>query len=561
VRLSPAALSPRAPAASILAAARRAALRGLQSLWAYLIGLVSALREESPSLAPFRRQRSARQDKFRRRLLLAFIALVGAIYGFLVSIFPMGFYLYLAGPIALIVLMVVWALPDSQVYPQVTMERLFFAVFLATFLWPNYLAIALPGLPWITLTRVLGLPLLLIMLVSLSISAEFRARIAAPFETSPLMMKFMLAFVAIQVLTLPLSNHIADSVNAFLDAQFAWTAMFFIAAVLFGKRGRPQMWVGLFCAMALLLCFLAIVEQAKGAVLWAGNVPSLLQVPDESVQRIMAGGRRSALGIYRLQGTFGTSLNFAEFLGLCTPYFLYLLATVKSLPVRLLVLAYLPFSFWVIRGTDSRLGVVAFFAAILLSILLWSLKNWIHRRQDMVSPLVVLTYPLLAGAFLALTFVWQRLGRMVWGGGAQQASTEGRKEQYANAIPKIVNWPFGNGIGEGAITLGDTNRMGVLTIDSYYLVLALEYGVIGFCVYAGLIFTGIGQAVKYGLKSTSEEADLLIPAAVLLAVFVIVKGVMAGDDNHILVFMTLGMVVALAHKVRGDLHKAAGQAA
>lgn len=522
-------------------------------LLAYLRRTATELREENVSLAPYRRQRSPKRAMFRRRGILTLIALVGAAYGFLVSIFPIGWYLYMALPMALLLLLIIWALPDSATYPARSIEWLLFAVFVSTFIWPNYLAIALPGLPWITMVRLWSLPLFLLTLVSLSTSKAFRTDIAEPFRTSPWLLRFMVAVVIVQTLTLPMSKHFADSVNKFLDAQFQWTTMFFASAFIFLKAGRARTWMLLLCLIAVFLCLLSLAELENGAPLWTGHIPSFLAVPDESVQRILVGGRRSALGIYRIQSTFSTSLNFAEFLGLTTPFFLYFLITTRKALIKLLIIAYLPFSFWVIRGTDSRLGVVAFFSSILIYILLWSLKNWLLRRRDMVAPLFVLTYPALAGTFFALTFIWQRLGRMVWGGGAQAASTEGRKEQYAEAIPKIVAWPFGNGIGEGATTLGKVSRSGVLTIDSYYIVIALEYGLLGFIAYYGLVFAGIWQAVKHGLKSTDPEAALLLPLAVMLSVFVIAKGVLAQDDNHVLVFITLGMVAALAHKVNLSL--------
>ena len=45
---------------------------------------------------------------------------------------------------------------------------------------------------------------------------------------------------------------------------------------------------------------------------------------------------------------------------------------------------------------------------------------------------------------------------------------------------------------------------------------------------------------------------MLLPAAVMLTVFVIVKGVLAQDDSHSVMFMVLGMVAALAWRVEAS---------
>jgi O-antigen ligase len=496
-------------------------------------------------LAPFRPVRTPRESRRRKRRVLTLVGFVAAIYGFLVSIFPIAWYLYMALPILVLAGLVIWALPESDRFPEDWVERLLFLVFISTFAWPNYLAIQLPGLPWITMVRLFGGPLFLVTMISLSISPVFRAGLARAFAASPWLMRLMIGFVLIQTFTLPLSKHLGDSFNRFLDAQFAWTTIFFVSAYVFQKPGRAKLWAVLLCAMALFLCFLGFAELREQRVLWAGEIPSFLVVQDERVQAILAGGRRAALSLYRIQATFSTSLNFSEFLALATPFFLFFLIDLRSPAVRLAIIAYIPFSFYIIRATDSRLGVVGFFASFLLYLLLWGLRTWAQRRQHLFAPAVVLAYPFIAAGFLALSLVWRRLGNMIWGGGAQQASNEAREAQWEMAIPKIMKWPVGHGVGEGATALGYTNSAGTLTIDSYYLTIGLEYGILGFFVYYGLMLTGVWQASKWAIRSRAPEAGLLVPLAVSLTVFVIIKGVLSQDDSHSVVFMMLGMVAAL----------------
>ncbi|HEY0447063.1 MAG TPA: O-antigen ligase family protein [Allosphingosinicella sp.] len=517
----------------------------------------AAARPALQPLAPYALQRTPGQARRRKAAVVAAVILLGALYGFLLSFLPMAFYLYLAVPIVVMALLVIWALPQSDTFPEKAMERLFFALFLGMFLWPNYLAIALPGLPWITIVRLLALPMCLLMLVSLSISKTFRKRLWEPFTTGPWPARLMIGFVLLQLATLPLSGHIAESTNRFVNMQIAWTAVFFLSAFIFSKPGRPQLWVWMLCGVAFFLCLLAIPEARNQRVLWAGHIPSFLAVQDPIVLRILAGNNR--FGVYRAQSTFSTSLSFAEFLGLAIPYFLYLALGKRHLAIRLFAFACIPLSFWVIRMTDSRVGVVAFFASLLLYFLLWSIKSWMRRKRDLIAPLLVLTYPIVATTFYILSLFWIRLHNMMWGGGETAASNEGRKAQYREGIPKILERPFGNGTGESGYFFNFTNPSGTVTIDTYYLVIGAEYGILGFFIYFGLIVTGIWLAVKYGLRSFSEEANLLLPAAVMLSVFIITKSVLAQEDTHSMIFLVLGMVVALAHKVNQEPRKAGAE--
>jgi O-antigen ligase len=152
---------------------------------------------------------------------------------------------------------------------------------------------------------------------------------------------------------------------------------------------------------------------------------------------------------------------------------------------------------------------------------------------------------------VAATFFVGRLRARVWGTGAQQASTDSRIDQWNMAIPKIIKNPIGYGWARGARTLGFTNGDGVLTIDSYYLNILLEVGILGFILYYGMFGRAIWTGAKTVVQSPqSREIDLLIPLSVSLAGFIVVKSVFSQEANHPLVFMMLAAVVALAYRAK-----------
>ena len=95
---------------------------------------------------------------------------------------------------------------------------------------------------------------------------------------------------------------------------------------------------------------------------------------------------------------------------------------------------------------------------------------------------------------------------------------------------------------------------GFATIDSYYLTAGLEYGVLGFLIYFGMIFVAIYFAGKHCLSPDplEDEYALLIPASVALVNFVVIKSVFSQQDNHPIIFMLLGMVAALIWRIRNE---------
>lgn len=163
---------------------------------------------------------------------------------------------------------------------------------------------------------------------------------------------------------------------------------------------------------------------------------------------------------------------------------------------------------------------------------------------------VLVAYPAAFAAFIVATFFVGRLRNMVWGSGAQQFSTESRKVQVAMGMPKVWSEPWGHGIGQGASTLGFTNQAGAVTIDTYYLAVALEFGVIGFLVYYGIFVAAIWKGIQAISNSTDKDTLLLVPLMIALINFMVIKSIFSQQENHPLIFALLGATVALVYRTR-----------
>ncbi len=188
-------------------------------------------------------------------------------------------------------------------------------------------------------------------------------------------------------------------------------------------------------------------------------------------------------------------------------------------------------------------------------LLIWAMMRWRQERGGLIGPAITLTYPAIFVALIAATLFVGRLRAQVWGDGSQSASDETRKLQWAMAIPKIFSNPMGHGIGQGGKVLGFTNGAGIGTIDSYYLSVLLELGVVGFVVYYSMVLRVAWISARTVILSRQErEIRLLMPISVSLANYVLVKAVLSQEANHPLIFMMLGGAIALIYRSRqGDL--------
>lgn len=501
------------------------------------------------TLSPYRKPGRARTGT------LFLLLLAGFVLGYWFALLAPHAVMPLLIPVAMLSGLVIWALPDMRSAPTGALSVLLFAFLVALPLWPNYLALALPGLPWITVLRIISLPMILLLLVCISISPDFRRQTAASIIATAPVWQMLLAFVLLQSLALVSAlvhgGGLGESIEALVVAQINWTAIFFLSAYVFLRPGRASQAVTALLVAAGLLTMVGMQEWRLGAVPWAGHIPGFLKIEDPLIQKVLGGSARAATGIHRVQASYTTSLAFAEFLALMTPFLLHVAVRGQLFGARLSAAVFLPILFWMIMLTDSRLGVVGFFLSCLFYLFLHGLMKWRSERRSLLGPAIVIAYPLVFTGFLISTFFVQRLNRMVWGGGAASYSTQARIDQYDRGFELLLANPLGYGIGRGGVTLGYVNQAGVGTIDSYFLVILLEYGIAGFLIFFGLFLVAIWKAARALVApGPTGEASLLIPLIIALTNWVIIKSIFAQPDNHPLIFAMLGMMTALIWRVR-----------
>lgn len=521
-----------------------------EGLWARLRAqrdrlIAHARRPEPPVLPAYHRQRTSFDANLRQWLFLGGLGIVGLIYGWYLALYGQWMMQYLLMPLALMALVVIWALPDQTRPPDRLMERFFWGFWLTLIVWPNYLAIALPGMPWITVNRLFGIPMLLMLLIAVSVSRPFRRDLGATLNALPLMWKMMVGFILCQLVALLISGNLGEPLSRFFHLQIVWTAIFFVSAYVFSRPGRITKWTTLIILMAIFLGLMALEETRRGHVLWMRSIPSFLKVEDESVLRVLQGTFRN--GRYRVVGPYMSSLTFAEFLALASPFVLHAAVTAKKMWARILLIAADILIFLTIDATQARLGAVGFFMSHSIYGLYWGIRRWMTNRTSLLGPALTLAYPALLSLFGIAVSTIDRLRLMVLGSEAQEASNQARQAQYAMAPERILANPLGYGPGRSGLALGYRNAAGEGTIDTYYVSVALDYGVLGFGLFYGMIVLALFKSAQISATATRGDVSYALPVSIALGVFVVIKSVLSMEANNPIMFMLLGMVVAMTY--------------
>lgn len=502
----------------------------------------------SPVLAPYRRF----SPRLPLRLLCALALFVAmSVWGASYALTFPYLLVPLAVPAVAIAALVIWALPESSRPPVQYLAPLFFAFAAGMYLWPNYLAIALPGLPWLTVLRVIGTPMALFLLICLSVSADFRKQLGAVMTTDTLVWRMLLAFLVIEFMSIGFSSQTGASLARFSITLTNWYAVFFVGLYVFSRPGAAAKWALLIWGCAVVLALIAIWENRLGRAPWADHIPSFLRVDDPSVQRTLRGSTRGGMVARRVAATTNHPLALAEFLGLMVPFAVHFVMQKYPLWLRISALISLPLIGNAILLTDSRLGFGAGLLSVVVYLFMWAALRWKRTKSSVFAPALVLMYPIIFALFMVATFAIGRLRAEVWGGGQTQASSQARIDQWNAGIPKILSHPWGHGIGRSGDTLGFANGAGVVTVDTYYLTLLLDFGILGFLLYMGLFVRGIWLAGRAGISPSAKgELLLLIPISIALLNFVVIKSVLSAESNHPLLFAMMAAVLALTARVR-----------
>jgi O-antigen ligase len=154
-----------------------------------------------------------------------------------------------------------------------------------------------------------------------------------------------------------------------------------------------------------------------------------------------------------------------------------------------------------------------------------------------------------------------RLRMMVLGGGQHQASNNARSEQWRIALGRLKDNPIGHGQDSAGAVVGYVNQAGVSTVDSYYIALLMDYGVLGFVAYGAFYIFAAFLAFRTFVRAENEEERLAGPLAISLTSFIVIKSVLMQQENHHLAFALAGMSAAIAWRQELRLRAAAREAA
>lgn len=472
------------------------------------------------------------------------IALIAIVLGGIAALYPPSFSAQLvmltsAGVIFLAALLI----PSEASPPFHWLRRLLYALVLVAAIWPSYLSYHdLPG-PDVNPTRLLYWSLVALWFFWLVASSELRSLLVSRIGHFKPFVILLIAYLSWLIVASLFSEEIYYSLHYSIKLMIGPVLLFLIALSILRDRRDVDTVFLLLVVGALIACLVGFWEAAKKGNVFYDIVPSLFPqgtaAADFWAEKLA--GDKSRAGAYRVMATFSHPLTFGEHLVLCLPLAVYLVGYARQRLIRLVGLVSTPALLVGIYLSHTRSTLLAGGVVMASVVAFLGMRAMRQRKSFGIS---------VAGAFSLVTLV---LGLLLMTGlvtelvvgrnAAEAGSSMARLTMLERGSTLVMTSPVvGYGPALGAYKLGFLPGMSTLTIDNYYLSVAMETGLLGLLLFLGLLAYPITKGFFASIAmSGGDGARISVIVAALLA-FSVVKVALSLTENLEIVFLLIALL-------------------
>ena len=496
-------------------------------------------------LPPYTRRVDDTPHRLRRVILYALLILFAMLMGFFIAVLPIQAVFIPITPIVLLFLVALWMAPDVD--PQLDNSIIggYFVFFYVALIWPNYIAFNLPGLPWVSLQRLVMFFVLGLGLYALASSSRMRGEVKEVLTSQTLMFRLFVAWVVLQLIMELVTG--GTTMTRWIHYQIVWNFLFLISAWVHCRPGMPVRLHNAILIGCAITAAITIPELLNERPIWADNIPAFLGVDPTMLSILQSTQGRSGDGLYRARSIYMTSVNYAEFISVFLPFVLHAVMTAKTPVIRVLAILLLALLFVAALLSNARSAMVGFIVGIPFFAAIWAVRRFKTgaSERDIIGPASVWAMPVAGLVVAAAVLFIGRVRVRVLGGGQHQASNDGRGAQWDMALPEIFKNPFGYGVDMAGEIVPYTNLAFVPTIDAYPINLLIDYGVLGFLLFVGLFITAIVVGVRSYWRAENDDEMIAGPAAGAIMGFLVSRLILSAEGAQFIAFALAGMILAI----------------
>ncbi|WP_191252575.1 O-antigen ligase family protein [Kordiimonas sediminis] len=476
-----------------------------------------------------------------------FVAALSLFCGFVIAAFATSS-LRLLIPIAvIIILFCIWALPAKEKSLEgfiIFGTSTFVVVFL---FFPPYLSVLpIPGNAWIGAPRIVLYLTIGVFLIGLSTSRKIKANIFNVYQNNRRLCQCILALLAVQFTGIFFSPKILSIVWDLIKYTTYTIFPFLFIIATFTKFKQLKLLLILMVLSLPVWGILAPVELKTGNIIYLEFMPGWAFGTDEVTQKILTPTYKG--GNYRIKGPSITPLEFGELIGVILPITVALMMEKFNVAIRILGAIFYILGGLAVFYTGSRLGLIISIVGTVSYLFFWAVRLWIHDKKNLIGPAIASIYPAFVIALVSVILASNKLHNIILGGGDTAASTNARFKMWEKGFPIIFERPlFGHGFSTAATVLNYRDFQGNVQIDSYWLSVFLDSGLLGGGIFAVLFFLAIRNSMQLYLftKVAHEGFPYTNALASSFIAFIVGKLVLSQDANHSLIYIFLAILCSV----------------
>jgi hypothetical protein len=438
--------------------------------------------------------------------------------------------LFLLPPLA-----VLWAkAPEARAVPR---ELAFTLILIASVLlavWPVYIFVKLGPMPILTPPRLVLYAVSAMWLYDMAVSRWRRAQFSLAVRRSRAVTWSVFGLFGLGLLSLPLAEGKALAVPEFFRQTMIWLLPF-CAVLTYCRRTRDfERLVKAFVLGAVIVAGIAILEAATQRLM-AIVLSPLIQGDAIWLQNVQLQKIRD--GFFRAQASHTHPLSLGEHMAFVAPFALAFAARARDPRARWLWgSAFLLILLGAI-ATNSRGAALGMVIGLGLMATIFTMRYLSQPRAARFRPLIGLASALL---LLSSPVIAAGTYAMISGKGGLSASnsSQARLDQIEQAWPKLMKRPvLGHGAGRASRVLGFWGQ--TLTIDNYYLSLALDLGFPGPLAFLAMLAAFGAAGFKRAMTAPPAMTALFLACAASAAAIAISRTITSQTGNLAMIFVLI----------------------
>lgn len=425
--------------------------------------------------------------------------------------------------------------PAAKATPRKFVFSMLLAAAFLLAVWPAYLFVKLGPLPILTPPRLVLYMVSALWAYDMTFSSWRRAQFVMSVRKSRTVTVCVFIFFALGLVSLPFAEGRSMAIPEFVRQLLIWFVPY-CAVLTYCRRQRDfVLLMKAFVAGAFAVALIAIGEVLTRHLLASALSPFIAD-DAEWLRNVQAQKIRD--GVFRAQATHTHPLSLGEHLAFSSPFALAFLAAARTFRARLFWAAALLAIALAAFASNSRgamLVMILSCGAMATMLAFRHLRRASASRWRPMAGLICLAC--IAASPVAAVGMMQIVSGK--GGASAANSTQSRVDQIDQAWPKILKRPIGGyGTGRATRVLGYWGL--TLTIDNYYLTLALDYGFPGPLTFLAMI-AAFGLTALRRSRLSHPSLGVIYLACFASAVSIAVgRTITSQTSNLAMLFLILG---------------------